>query len=271
VYGRLLIHTSQSVDNGQMLTFARDPYHFGKSINCTQQPTNCDMSRFISPGSKRFQVIHYSGAPCRKRLANKNYAPASFVSVLDAKRIPIDILNSCVAPRFCTDLGQMTQASCALKHMIAWLASARAKQNVSIIVEDDILPMPGFHTSLTSTIAALPVGWDIFNFGCSKSTRPTPGPHFCSRGYALSKRGAEKMLMYRKVVDTCDGMVLRASRQLNAYHMKLPTIHGSYIGNNAMPRGADLCNRSINTLESNVLKARAYYARANSYFRSGHL
>ena len=250
------------------LTFARDPVRFGASIKCTDTPTPCDLSAYVTPRvnvSSLIQIIHYSGARCRKQLAKANYGTVSFVDVLDAKRIPIETLNACVAPQFCSNLGEMTQASCSLKHMVAWAVAARAHRRISVIIEDDMLPAEDFQPRLAAAMRALPKGWEVFNFGCSRSLSVSAGGQFCSRAYAVTRAGAQKMLEARpRVVSTCDGMVLQASGPLQAYHMALPLTHGSVVRGKALPRGWDLCNRSSIEPAAAVQRARQYYARANA-------
>jgi hypothetical protein len=253
-----------------MVTFSQNADLFTRAINCTAKITVCNLSTFLplEKTSSKFQIIHYSRAQCRRDMAIQNYGDdVSFISNLDAVDIPVKVLNQCVAPKFCNDLGEMTQASCGLKHMIGWWIAALTRRQMTVIVEDDMIPERFFSKKLRIAIQSLPFGWDIFNFGCSNAKTLKRGPHFCSRGYVLSKKGARQMIRYTKVDDTCDGIILKASSTLNAYHKSLPIVHGSYLNNQMLPRGTDLCNRSDIDIAASKRRARDFYARASRHFQ----
>ena len=161
----------------------------------------------------------------------------------------------------------MTQASCALKHMLAWSMVARSNRNITTILEDDMIPGNGFHSQLQRTLRSLPRGWDIFNFGCPGSKLVRPGAAYCSRGYSLTRSGARKMLRRDRVVDTCDGMVSVASKSANAYHASLPVTHGSSIRGRPLPRGADICQRAHINVSKVRAQAARFYAHSNAFFR----
>lgn len=74
------------------------------------------------------------------------------------------------------------------------------------------------------------------------------------------------MLRYRKIVDTCDGMVDIASRTMKAYHMSLPITHGSIVHGKPLPRGTDICDGASADVSRIRTEAAHFYRRANAFF-----
>lgn len=223
-------------------------------LNCSDTPRrstcNKTIAQYTAPvapqTSTLWLAIHYSNSPCRRKNMrmwyHTNTRKLQFVSHFDAEFLPLPLVQDCVAKRFCGDPGELTQASCALKHAASWHIAAQNPSSHTIVVEDDMRPRPEFFKSLRRAIHSLPRNWELFNFGCPGPRRMTPGPHFCSRGYALTRNAAKKLARDSLWIDTtCDGLILRASSRLRSYRMTLPLHHGSVLGDGPLMRGYDLC------------------------------
>ena len=162
--------------------FSQNADLFTRAINCTAKIMVCNLSAFVpvEKTSSKFQIIHYSRAPCRRDMAIQNYGDdVSFISNLDAVDIPIKVLNQCVAPKFCSDLGEMTQASCGLKHMIGWWIAALTRRKMTVIIEDDMIPERFFFflkkVENSDPIASIWVGHiQFWMFKCENSQERAP-------------------------------------------------------------------------------------------------
>ena len=226
---------------------------YDTTMNCSHTPV-CNMKNLVTENmiqqanNAKYVIVHYSGAPCRRRHVIKHYSPAAIITGLDAEQLSQELVCSCVHPKMCTNFGELTQASCTLKHMLAWNIVSHVQRHYTIIIEDDMIPGLAFHTDLAHYIRKLPPDWEFFNFGCARETRITRGPTFCSRGYALTRSAAQKLSMVRWAYDPADSVVLRETSKLNSFHMTLPLMHGSQLRTGPVPRGSDLCNRSSLTV-----------------------
>ena len=228
-------------------------------MNCTLVPeTVCTMAPLVTghmirqANAAKYIIIHYSGAPCRRQQVIKHYSPAAMITGLDAERLSPALIRSCVPPKMCTNFGELTQASCTLKHMLAWHLVRYLQRPYAIVIEDDMIPGPTFHTDLVYYLRQLPPNWEFFNFGCGNVNRIISGPSFCSRGYALTRAAALKLTSVRRAYDPADRVILRETARLNSFYVSLPLTHGSHLRDGPVSRGADLCNRS--TLTATVAK-----------------
>lgn len=224
-------------------------------MNCTLVPAiPCNLEPMLTgnmirqANAAKYIIIHYSGAPCRRQHVVKHYSPAAIVTGLDAERLSPALIRSCVPPKMCVNFGELTQASCTLKHMLAWHIVQNIQRRYAVVIEDDMIPGPTFHTDLTYYMRQLPPNWEFFNFGCGKVNRIMIGPAFCSRGYALTRSAAMKLASVSRAYDPADSVILRETAKLNSFYMTLPLTHGSQLRGGSVPRGSDLCNRSTLTV-----------------------
>ena len=247
-----------------VVTVENDIKLFSRMRNCTTQYRECNLTKFaIRDSSNQYIVIHYSRAKCRKNKMIKVLGNATFVESNDASRIDVNTLNSCTSPRFCRSLPEMTQASCTMKHMIAWHVASQSQFNYSVIVEDDMIFGKRFFRLLQTKIDSLSY-WDILNVGCSQSRQITRGPHFCSRAYAVTRIGARKLIANTpKIQETCDGTILRSSSFLKSYHTFMPIYHGSKTVKGSLPRGYDMCDGYMHRVAEARKHADDYYRRMN--------
>ena len=245
-----------------VVTAENDIKLFSTMRNCTTQYRECNLTKFaVRYSSNQYIVIHYSRAKCRKEKMIRALGNATFVESNDASRIDVNILNSCTSPRFCKSLPEMTQASCTMKHMIAWHVALHSRFDYSVIVEDDMIFGQRFFNLLQKKIQSLS-DWEILNFGCSNSKRILRGPHFCSRAYAVTREGARKLITNTpKIIDTCDGTMLRSSSFLKSYHTRMPIFHGSKTSKGSLPRGYDMCDGYMHRIKEARVHANQYYSR----------
>lgn len=235
---------------------------FSKMRNCSTEYRECKLKEFaIRDSPSRYIVIHYSRAKCRKERMIRVLRNATFIETNDAARIDVNTLNNCTSPRLCENLPTMTQTSCTMKHMIAWNVASQSRFEYSVIVEDDMIFGGQFFNALHRKIKSLP-DWEIFNVGCSRNKEISRGPVFCSRAYAVTRKGARKLIRNTpKIVETCDGTILKSSSSLKSYHANLPIVHGSQTSKGSLPRGYDMCDGYANHVEEARARAHRYYNR----------
>ena len=253
------------------ITFKSDPIQFVKNLNCTTSSIQCPIMNIVNDYYRsvtQVMIVHFSGAKCRRKNMKVLGQPLTYISRNDAKAFEVNLINKCVVPRLCTSLSELTVASCSMKHAIAWTAASVSRHIFSVIIEDDMLFEHDLYPMIVREINMLPVDWHIFNFGCVGSPMITRKSVLCSRGYALSRRGAEIMTqIHTRITDPADSMILHASRHMHSYFKILPMTHGSYLGDRPLPRGTDLCNRSRLNYRQVMKESKRYYRSRNALFK----
>ena len=143
------------------------------------------------------------------------------------------------ARRFATPdlvLHERLRFGCYLSHVRLWEQLVDSAEQLAVILEDDVSIVDGFNSSLQYLLGSLPDDWDILylnschaKFGglLRPGIRQLKGA-LCTYGYALSVRGAKKLLHGTALLSEkpVDHMLDEAiySALLSAYHVSPPLV-----------------------------------------------